>query len=248
MVDPVASTLALGFVLGLQHATDPDHLVAVGTIVAGEQGFVRGAMVGVLWGLGHTLTLALAGGIMIALGLVLPPLVGVGLELLVAAMLIVLGVLRLAQALGGLRPVPPRAPLADHTHGDAEVLHSHPHSHADVEHRSHVHPSRRLLAALAGHHWRWAPRTLAVGAIHGLAGSAAVVLVVLAGVRSPAAAGAYLVLFGLGTIAGMTALTAALAYPASRLAAWPRVGRAFGIVAGLASIALGIAWGITART
>jgi high-affinity nickel-transport protein len=245
-LDPVLSTLALGFVLGLQHATDPDHLVAVGTILAGEQRFARGAMVGVLWGAGHTLTLGLAGGALMALGVTLPAAMGAGLELLVAAMLILLGALRLAQALRGLHPLPPRARLADHAHGSVEVLHSHPHPH-DGEPRSHVHPSRRLLTALGGHHWRWAPRTLAVGAVHGLAGSAAVALVVVAGVRSPWAAGAYLVLFGLGTMAGMTALTAALAYPVSRLARRPRVGRAVGIVAGLASIVLGIVWGMTAH-
>src|SRR5207237_1301431 len=99
IVDPVVAALLLGCLLGLQHATDPDHLVAVATIVTRERRFAAGARVGLLWGIGHTLTLAIAGMIVVALGRNVPGRVATGLELLVAAMLVPLGVLRLRDAL-----------------------------------------------------------------------------------------------------------------------------------------------------
>src|SRR4029453_8999298 len=95
-----------GFLLGLQHATDPDHLVAVATILTRERRFADGALIGVLWGAGHMTTLTIVGAIIIGLKLTIPPAVGGGLELVVAAMLIVLGVLRLGDA----APPPSHAP------------------------------------------------------------------------------------------------------------------------------------------
>jgi len=241
--DPVISAALLGFVLGLQHATDPDHLVAVATIVTRERRFADGALIGTLWGLGHTLTLAAAGGAIIALGLTPGPVVGTGLELLVAAMLIVLGVWRLRDAAHGLEGVPAAHLIADHDHGRVEAVHSHPHAHGSGAHRHpHVHPSRRLLAA-----WRDGRlplRALIVGAVHGMAGSAAVSLLVLATLRSAAGAALYLAVFGLGTIVGMTALTAAMAYPVSLALRVQRVRRVLAVGAGIGSIGFGIAYAI----
>lgn len=243
MNDPVISAALLGFVLGLQHATDPDHLVAVATIVTRERRFADGALIGTLWGLGHTLTLAAAGGAIIALGLTPGPVVGTGLELLVAAMLIVLGVWRLRDAAHGLEGVPAAHLIADHDHGRVEAVHSHPHAHGSGAHRHpHVHPSRRLLAA-----WRDGRlplRALIVGAVHGMAGSAAVSLLVLATLRSAAGAALYLAVFGLGTIVGMTALTAAMAYPVSLALRVQRVRRVLAVGAGIGSIGFGIAYAI----
>src|SRR5207247_11458669 len=145
---PVFSAVLLGFVLGLQHATDPDHLVAVATILTRERHLAAGALVGVLWGLGHTATLALAGVLIIGLRLTISTEISSGLELLVAAMLILLGALRLRDAASGLDAVPPTHLVAAHDHGHVEAVHSHPHAHgADVHAHPHVHPSRRLLAA-----------------------------------------------------------------------------------------------------
>ena len=106
-VDPALSAIVLGFILGLQHATDPDHLVAVATIVTRERRFTDGALVGVLWGAGHMTTLTIVGAIIIGLKLTITPAVGSGLELVVAGMLILLGVLRLrdASALPGWVPL-----------------------------------------------------------------------------------------------------------------------------------------------
>lgn len=243
MSDPVISAALLGFVLGLQHATDPDHLVAVATIVTREHRFSAGAVVGALWGLGHALTLGAAGALIIALGLTPGPGVTSGLELIVAAMLILLGVLRLRDAARGLETVPPAHLKADHDHGSAEVVHSHAHVHGAAAHgHPHVHPSRRLLAA-----WRDGRlplRALFVGAVHGMAGSAAVSLLVLSTLRSPRGAVLYLAIFGLGTILGMTVLTAAMAYPVVLALRLRRARRVLALGAGLGSIAFGIVYAI----
>jgi len=239
------SAMLLGFLLGLQHATDPDHLVAVATILTRERRFIDGALIGVLWGAGHMTTLTIVGAIIIGLKLTVPPAVGGSLELVVAAMLIVLGVLRLRDALRGLETVPPGHLVADHDHGGgAGVVHSHPHAH-DSEHtheHAHVHPSR-WLARLG---WRggWpAGRALVVGAIHGLAGSAAVSLLVLATLRSTVSAFVYLLIFGIGTILGMTLLTAVMAFPVSMALRYRRARQALALCAGIGSIAFGLVYG-----
>ena len=231
-MDPVLSTVLLGFVLGVQHATDPDHLVAVATIVSRQPRFLDGARIGTLWGLGHTATLSAAALALVALDLRVPPVVSTGLELAVAAMLVALGLERLRAAARGLDAVVPGHLLADHDHGGAEVVHSHPHEHGGHLHaHPHVHPSRRLLAAL-------------VGAVHGLAGSAAVSLLVLVTLRTAAGAAAYVALFGVGTILGMTLLTAALAYPVGLALRVRRARGALGVCAGLGSLAFGVAYAL----
>jgi high-affinity nickel-transport protein len=237
-VDPVFSAVLLGFVLGLQHATDPDHLVAVATIVTRERRFTDGALVGVLWGLGHMATLTAAGALIVGSRLTLGAGVASGLELLVAAMLVGLGVLRLRDAARGFGAL---HLAGEHDHGGAEVVHRHPHTHGDGSHEApHVHPSRRLLAALPERRGRLPLRALLVAAVHGLAGSAAASLLVLATISTPSGAVAYLLVFGLGTIAGMAALTAAMAYPVSLALRFGRARQALALCAGLGSIAFGL--------
>ena len=239
------SAMLLGFLLGLQHATDPDHLVAVATILTRERRFADGALIGVLWGAGHMTTLTIVGAIIIGLKLTVTPAVGGSLELVVAAMLIVLGILRLRDAIRGLDTVPAGHLVADHDHGGgAGVVHSHPHVHgAEHSHEhAHVHPSR-WLAKLG---WRsgWpAGRALVVGAIHGLAGSAAVSLLVLATLRSTTSAVVYLLIFGIGTIIGMTLLTSLMAFPVSMALRYRRARQALALCAGVGSIAFGLVYG-----
>jgi high-affinity nickel-transport protein len=246
-VEPLSSAVALGFVLGVQHATDPDHLVAVATIVTRERRFADGAMIGALWGVGHMASLMLAGAVIIAFSMTLQPRLTTGLELLVAAMLVALGVLRLHDAARGVNTVAPAHLTADHDHDGAEVLHSHAHAHGGHVHgHPHVHPSRRLLAAFAGGRRRLAARAVGIGAVHGMAGSAAVSLLVLATLPTPAGAAAYLLVFGAGTIIGMTALTAVMAYPVA-LATRVRCARtALAVGAGTGSIAFGVAYAMRA--
>ena len=231
-MDPVVSAVLLGFLLGLQHATDPDHLVAVATIVTRERRFAAGARVGLLWGIGHTLTLAIAGMIVVALGRNVPGRVATGLELLVAAMLVTLGVLRLREVIRGILVVAPGARVADHHHGGREIVHAH-HGAA------HVHPSMALLAAWRDEARRVGLRALLVGAVHGMAGTAAVALLVLTTLHTVSAAAVYLIVFGIGTLAGMTALTAAMAYPVAQLARLRRMREAMAVVSGLAAIVFG---------
>lgn len=236
--------MLLGFVLGLQHATDADHLVAVGTILTRERRFADGAFVGVLWGLGHMATLSLAGAVVVGLHLTLAPEVGTMLELVVAAMLIALGAARLRDAARGYDEAEPDHLVADHAHDHLEALHSHSHAHAGHLHRHpHVHPSRRLGEALRDRpHLAW--RAALVGAVHGLAGSAGLSLLALATLGSTSSALVYLVVFGLGTILGMTLLTAALAYPVSLAAGVRRARRLLAAGAGVGSIAFGIFYGL----
>jgi hypothetical protein len=185
--------LVLSFLLGMRHATDADHVVAVTTIIARQRSLLRAASIGALWGLGHTLTLLAVGGLMIALNIVMPPWLGLTLELLVAVMLVVLGVV---SVVGGAR-------------------------------------SERMVDSSA--------RPVIVGTVHGMAGSAAFTLLALPLIASPMLAAAYLVLFGIGTIAGMVVVTVAIALPS--LYAAHRIESARHILryaAGFASIAFGL--------
>jgi high-affinity nickel-transport protein len=242
-MDPALASALLGVVLGLQHATDADHLVAVATIVSRERRFRAGAVTGALWGLGHTVTLAIAGLLIVLLDVRVPDAVASGLELVVAAMLIALGAWRLSEAAAGVRSVAGAHLLADHDHGGREVVHSHAHVHgADVHTHPHVHPSRRLLDAL-GDRRGAGVRALLVGAVHGMAGSAAISLLVLATTRSAAASALYLLLFGVGTMVGMTALTAVMAYPVALALRVERARQGLAIAAGVGSIAFGIVYG-----
>ena len=234
-MDAVTSAVLLGFILGLQHATDPDHLVAVATIATREERLLGGLRVGLLWGVGHTTTLAIAGTVVVALGRNVPVPVATGLEFLVATLLVILGVWRLFDAARGILSVAPERRVGDHTHASARgtgVLHTH---HGEP----HVHPSPALLGAWRDEARRTGRRALLVGAVHGMAGTAAVALLVLATLPTVSAAALYLIVFGLGTIAGMTALTGVMAYPIARLARGRLMRHAMAIASGVAAIAFG---------
>ena len=213
--------LALGFLLGMRHATDADHVVAIGAIVTRERSLRSAAQLGAVWGVGHTLTILLVGGAIIVLGLVIPPRLGLVFELTVAAMLIVLGGLNLRRGARGAR--------ATHTHP-----HVHPHVHEGVAERL----LDRGLGAMGGVS---ALRPLLIGIVHGLAGSAAVALLVLGTLRDPRWAAAYLLVFGGGTVVGMTVITVALALPLAAAARrFAGVNRYLAVSAGLLSVAFGL--------
>ncbi|HVR43590.1 MAG TPA: high-affinity nickel-transport family protein [Thermoanaerobaculia bacterium] len=215
----VVALIALGFLLGVRHAADADHVLAVATLVTRERSFGRAAFAGTLWGAGHTLTILIAGGVILGLGLAVPESAGVALELLVAAMLIVLGVRNLLAR---------EITAGDHAHGEA-TEHAHPHAHGDYVHShrhghgpgGHGHDSGRTPVARAdrcfgGSALYGSLRPLLVGSVHGLAGSASIALVVVPVAGSAWLGAAWLVVFGVGTIAGMTLATAAMAVPLTR--------------------------------
>src|ERR1700719_212614 len=122
------SIIAIGFFLGMRHATDPDHVIAITTIVSHQRSTKRAALTGALWGLGHTVTIFAVGTAIILFNLVIPVRLGLSMELSVAVMLIILGLMNVS---GFLRSMPGGS---IHPHDGEEVIHSHPHSHADYVH------------------------------------------------------------------------------------------------------------------
>lgn len=191
-------TFVTALLLGMRHATDPDHIVAVSTIVSREKSVWRSSGIGALWGLGHTLTIFLVGGAIILFKLQFTPRLGLSMELAVALMLVVLGLLNLT-------------------------------GHAPA----HAHPHEPPTPAT------WRP--FVIGLVHGMAGSAAATLVILPLIDDPRWAVLYLVVFGLGTIAGMAMITVAIAapsvYAAQRVAGLQRSIR---MVSGAVSLVFGL--------
>jgi len=220
MVSAPLAILAVGFFLGMRHATDPDHVIAVSTIVSRERSVSRAGLIGVLWGCGHTLTILIVGAGIILFDMVIPPRVGLTMEFSVGLMLILLGILNLTGAMKWLgekfSPAHPRMSGEHaHVHVHEGHLHFHTHSHGPLsEHHGQSVEApgviRRPLEALGLFHLL---RPLLVGIVHGLAGSAAVALLVLGTIRDPKWAVLYLLIFGVGTIAGMMLITGAIALP-----------------------------------
>ena len=205
------SILALGFFLGMRHATDSDHVIAVTTIVSRARSARAALWVGALWGLGHTATILTVGGSIVLFGWVIPPRLGLSMEMSVAIMLIVLGAMNLSGALSHIK----------------QVAHGHAHEGGDEgDSQPHV---------------RGAWRPLAIGVVHGLAGSAAVALLVLTTIKSAGMALVYLAIFGAGTLAGMMLLTLAMALPISAFSRrFDNVEHLMARVTGLVSIAFGL--------
>jgi ABC-type nickel/cobalt efflux system permease component RcnA len=240
------TVIGVGFLLGIRHATDPDHVIAVTTMVSRQQSIRHAGVIGILWGLGHTITIVLVGTGIIVFNLAIPPRIGLAMELAVGVMLILLGVLNLT---GATRRITARF-TPEHSAG---VIHSHVHRH-DGEQHAHLHthspdehlglaetphgPAQELLERLGLYQLL---RPLAVGIVHGLAGSAAVALLVLTTIREPRWAIAYLLVFGVGTIAGMMLITmilgAPFAYTGKRFVG---LNRGLAVASGLISLAFGV--------
>jgi ABC-type nickel/cobalt efflux system permease component RcnA len=231
-----------GFLLGMRHATDADHVIAVTTILNRSRRIAHLTLIGALWGLGHTVTVVVVGVAIIAFNVVIPPPVGLAMEFAVALMLIALGILNLT---GGLRQlterVTPPAPMHGHPHAhlhahDEETL-EHPHRHAHL----HGHGTDSGLGLLETFGWYQLVRPVAVGLVHGLAGSAAVALLVLATIQDTGAALGYLVIFCVGVAAGMAVLTTVIGLPFWVASARSeQINRWLMIASGLLSLAFGL--------
>ena len=213
----VAVTL-LGFLLGMRHATDPDHVIAVSTIVTRQRSVGSAALIGAFWGIGHTLTILTVGAAIIVFNLVIPPRLGLTMELSVGVMLVLLGLLNLTGLTRRITERVTPTAAAGHTHAHGSYIHRHVHGH---EPDSCGHDAETPVARPDGHfggaHRRLGLyqmlRPLLIGVVHGLAGSAAVALLVLATIHNPGWAVVYLLVFGMGTVAGMTLITTAIAVP-----------------------------------
>jgi High-affinity nickel-transport protein len=215
------SIIALGFFLGMRHASDPDHVIAVSTIVSREREIGKSAWIGVFWGIGHTLTIFAVGAAIILFDVAISPRLGLSMELAVGLMLILLGVINVVSFFRGLpssiaragTPATPQEELIhSHAHSHGDYIHTHSHSHGP---QAHVHTGQNPVAWLHRVFLQfklYRPlRPLMIGIVHGMAGSAAVALLVLATIRDPRWAVAYLLVFGIGTIAGMMVITMSIA-------------------------------------
>lgn len=212
MLDLLLAAFGTSLLTGMRHATDPDHVVAITTIVARERSVVRAAGIGMLWGLGHTLTILLVGALIVGFRLTISPRLGLSMELAVAAMLVTLGVLNLVNT---------RAP-----HG-----HAHARAAADAMPGARA-PRTRTPGTL--------PPFL-IGTVHGLAGSAAATLFVTSLIPDPMWALAALGVFGAATVLGMTLVTVALALPSAYAAArMTTLQRGIRVASGVASIVFGL--------
>lgn len=206
--------LGLGFILGLRHALDSDHLAAVSTVLAERPSWRASGLVGLSWGLGHTAVLLVVGAIVLVLRVPIPEPLAMAAEGLVGLMLVALG------GLLGIRLIRERWHVHHHDHDGTRHVHFHSHRHA----QDHGH----------GHWWRESLRPLCIGMAHGLAGSAALVLLVVASAKSVIEGLMYIAVFGCGSILGMMLIGLALSVPV----VWSlRIGRPlFLAVQGVASV------------
>jgi len=205
----------------MRHALEPDHLAAVSTLVTEEDDPRSGLWLGAFWGLGHTLALLGVGLVLALFRTTLSDRLTVAFELLVSAMLLLLG----ARALLRARTEMTREPLDQHEHGG--LLHAHP------GRAPHVHLGRRAYAV----------RPLVVGIVHGLAGSGALTALVLAGFDTNLQRLAYTVVFGGGSMLGMGLLSGIAGWPLAHLFRTPRARGWTSAAAGVLSVAMGLLWG-----
>jgi high-affinity nickel permease len=238
------AVLILSFLFGMRHATDPDHVVAVTTIVTRQRGIAKAAVIGALWGLGHTFTIFVVGTMIILFQFTIPPRLGLSMEFAVAAMLILLGVLNLTGTLRRLQERFTRStqvPGAVTIRSDRDFAETQlPESSAPPKVENVIAKSfpDRLFGGLGLYN---VVRPLVIGIVHGLAGSAAVALLVMATIHNSWWAIAYLLLFGIGTIAGMMLITAVIALPfgftGRRFSAW---NRGMAVASGVLSLGFGL--------
>jgi ABC-type nickel/cobalt efflux system permease component RcnA len=185
------SILFIGFALGLQHAIEADHLVAVSTIVSEKKSLLRASIVGGFWGLGHTIALFVVGAVVIFLKVQISETTEARMEAVVGGMLVLLGLNAIRKLL------------------TAEKIHIHKHEHGE---REHIHIHSHIGEHETQHH-RFSPRSILIGAVHGLAGSAALMLLILPVIPTPSVALLYIIIFGTGSIGGMMAMSFLIGLP-----------------------------------
>jgi hypothetical protein len=238
-----AAILALGFLLGMRHATDPDHVIAITTIVTKQKGIAKAGLIGALWGLGHTFTIFVVGMMIILFRVTIPPRLGLSMEFAVAGMLILLGVLNLTGVLRRIQdkftPASQGVFVSSESNSGTAILRQ---SATNVALQTESAASKSWADGASYRLGSYdAIRPLVIGIVHGLAGSAAVALLVMTTIHDPWWSIAYLLLFGLGTVAGMMCITAAIAMPFAltvrKFAGWNR-GMAF--ASGLLSLGFGL--------
>lgn len=214
-----ASVLGLGFILGLRHATEADHLAAVSTIVSEKKDLLTASIVGAFWGIGHTISLFVLGLAVIILKLHIPETLENKLEAIVGVMLVLLGINALRKLAAA-----DEVHVHTHQHGSREHIHIHTHDHE---------------ADRSSHH-RFSRRSVLIGIVHGLAGSAGLMLLIVPTIGSTVVALAYILIFGLGSIAGMMLMSLLIGLPFHfTIARWNVLNRGVRVLAGGFSLLLG---------
>jgi hypothetical protein len=217
----------VGLALGMRHALEPDHLAAVSTLASEERGGVKASLrLGAFWGLGHSISLLVVGGSLALLGAQMPERLSRAFELGVAVMVMALGLRAV------LRAVAEGRAGAEHTHEHGGLTHTH------AAPSEHLHVSR----------WTLATRPLLIGLMHGLAGSGALTALVLAELPTVGARVSYIVLFGAGSVVGMSLLTGVAGVPLMRMARAPKVAAGVLMVTGVMSMVIGAWWGFGAAS
>lgn len=226
----------------MRHATDPDHVIAVSTIVTRERKVSKSAWIGAFWGVGHTLTIFIVGVGIILFNFAIPARLGLTMELAVGAMLILLGIWNVTGSFRSVAAGQVGQTVHAHIHSHGDYVHTHPHSHAPEQH-GHA-EAQTPIAALDRTLMKFRAyrplRPFAIGLVHGLAGSAAVALLVLATIRDPRWAVAYLLVFGIGTIAGMMVITMSIASAFHLFRESQALSRRLAFVSGLLSLGFGL--------
>lgn len=208
---PLLATLVLGFILGIKHAFDTDHIIAVSTMVTEQKNAAKAALIGTFWGIGHTATLLAVGLIVLVLNVSIPDTVSAYFELIIAVILIVTGIQSLITK--------------------SHSFHAHSHHHGEQTH-AHIH---------TGHHHDRRRRSFLIGALHGLAGSGALMVLVLATIQSTPLGIIYILLFGIGSIISMTAISFLLGVPLTlSVKQFTAYERGIRILTGMASIVIGL--------
>ena len=213
------SVLLIGFLLGLQHAIEADHLAAVSTIVSEKKSLLSASIVGGFWGIGHTISLFAVGLAVILLRLQIPASFEKTIEACVGVMLVFLGVNAITKLFNARK-----FHAHTHTHGEREHVHFHAHQGEEDE-----------------PHHRFGPRSIFIGMLHGLAGSAALMLLLIPTIPSPTLALVYILVFGFGSIAGMMAMSFLIGLPLHFTAhRFNVINRGIRLFAGLFSLTVGV--------
>jgi high-affinity nickel permease len=225
-----AGLMLLGLLTGLRHSMEADHVAAVSTIVAGSKKFGRASLLGAMWGLGHTASLFAAGLVVLLLAVNIPAGIAGTLEFGVGIMLVFLGATALTGFSAGrfFRGLLGKSHTHVHVHRETGIVHSHEHSHAE----NHRH----------GH------KSVIVGMVHGMAGSGALMLVVLSSINSVPLGLAYIMIFGTGSTASMAAISALIGLPFAK-ARSQKLSAALKYAAAIVTLAVGagLMWQLAAN-
>ncbi|OCA84110.1 urease accessory protein UreH [Bacillus sp. FJAT-27225] len=216
------SVLAVGFILGIRHAIEPDHVIAVSTIASQSKKLWHASLAGVFWGIGHTVTLVIVGLVVILMKNEIPEKLAMSLEFLVGIMLVYLGV-RTILSFKNIH-------IHIHKHGYDGEDHPHIHSHQSSGEHDHKHK----------HHNTTYLGSVFIGLVHGLAGSGAMILLTMSTVKSAGEAAIYISIFGAGTVIGMFFFTTIIGIPFVLSEKRRTVSRTFGLITGVISTAFGI--------